>query len=65
MTGAAEYMQNGRWTPLNAVPMGRLELAGDGLKQGESWELTRLKDGEYLPLTMGELPLCMDLPAGN
>ena len=65
VTGAAEYMQNGRWTPLNAVPMGRLELAGDGLKQGESWALTRLKDGEYLPLNMGELPLCMDIPAGK
>lgn len=64
-TGAAEYMQNGRWMPLNAVPMGRLELAGDGLKQGESWALTRLKDGEYLPLNMGELPLCMDIPAGK
>ena len=51
--------------PLNAVPMGRLELAGDGLKQGESWALTRLKDGEYLPLNMGELPLCMDIPAGK
>lgn len=65
VTGAAEYMQNGRWTPLNAVQMGRLELAGDGLKQGESWALTRLKDGEYLPLNMGELPLCMDIPAGK
>lgn len=65
VTGVAEYMQNGRWTPLNAVPMGRLELAGDGLKQGESWALTRLKDGEYLPLNMGELPLCMDIPAGK
>lgn len=65
VTGAAEYMQNGRWTPLNAVPMGRLELAGDGLKQGESWAMTRLKDGEYLPLNMGELPLCMDIPAGK
>ena len=65
VTGAAEYMQNGRWTPLNAVPMGRLELAGDGLKHGESWALTRLKDGEYLPLNMGELPLCMDIPAGK
>lgn len=65
VTGAAEYMQNGRWTPLNAVPMGRLELAGDGLKQGESWALARLEDGEYLPLNMGELPLCMDIPAGK
>ena len=65
VTGVAEYMQNGRWTPPNAVPMGRLELAGDGLKQGESWALTRLKDGEYLPLNMGELPLCMDIPAGK
>ena len=64
-TGAAGYMQNGRWTLLNAVPMGRIELAGEGLKQGESWALAWLKDGEYLPLNMGELPLCMDIPAGK
>lgn len=65
VTGVAEYMQNGAWTPLNSVPMGRLELAGDGLKQGESWALARLVDGEYIPLNMGELPLCMDVPAGK
>lgn len=65
VTGVAECMQNGKWEPLNAVPMGRLELAGDGLKQGESWALARLAGGEYLPLNMGELPLCMDIPAGK
>lgn len=65
VTGAAEYMRNGAWTPLNSVPMGRIELAGDGLKQGESWALARLEGGEYIPLNMGELPLCMDVPAGK
>ncbi len=65
VTGAAEYMPNGVWTPLNSVPMGRLELAGDGLKQGESWALARLEGGEYIPLNMGELPLCTDVPAGK
>lgn len=65
VTGAAECIQNGKWEPLNATQMGRLELAGDGLKQGESWALARLAGGEYLPLNMGELPLCMDIPAGK
>ena len=58
-------MQNGRWTLLNAVPMGRIELAGEGLKQGESWALARLEGGEYLPLNMSELPLWTDVPAGK
>ena len=65
VTGAAEHMQNGRWTRVKPVPTGTVEIYGAGLKQGESWALARLEGGGYAPLNMGGLPICTDIPAGK